>query len=233
MKVLQFGGGKDSLACLYLLKKQWDEITVVWMNTGTAFPEVTELMDQIRSTVPHFHEVKADVLTDIGIHGHPVDVLPIQSSNWGKLTTPDDGPLLRSYMDCCHNNFWTPLHRACMEMGATTIIRGQRVSEYYKSPVRHGDVINGITFEMPLEGWSEQDVFSFLSNAGVPIPKYYEYTNTSLDCWNCTAYLDAKRGQLNYMREHHPEKYAIVRADLRRIHASVKKHTDYLAEAAA
>jgi len=33
-EVLQLSGGKDSLACLYLLKPKWDDLIVAWVNTG-------------------------------------------------------------------------------------------------------------------------------------------------------------------------------------------------------
>jgi 3'-phosphoadenosine 5'-phosphosulfate sulfotransferase (PAPS reductase)/FAD synthetase len=49
--VLQFSGGKDSLACLLLLRPWWDRLTVMWVNTGAAFPETLELMEAVRSRV--------------------------------------------------------------------------------------------------------------------------------------------------------------------------------------
>jgi len=36
--VLQFSGGKDSLACLYLLKPRWHEIMVLWLSTPAVLP---------------------------------------------------------------------------------------------------------------------------------------------------------------------------------------------------
>ena len=46
---LQFSGGKDSLAVLYLCKEWWNKITVVWLNTGSAFPETIAQMEGIYS----------------------------------------------------------------------------------------------------------------------------------------------------------------------------------------
>lgn len=215
--VLQFGGGKDSLACLYLLRPVWDDIMVCWLNTGAAFPETENLMESIKALVPHFMEVRTDVLSDIGRNGWPVDVLPTAHTALGSACTSTPGLRLRSWADCCGENFWKPLDTKMREMGVTTIIRGQRAGEHYKSPIRDGHEEGGITYRFPLQDWSEDDVFAFLRKEGVEIPEYYAHTGTSLDCWNCTAFLDAKLGQLEYMRERHPEKHQVVRNMLREI----------------
>lgn len=214
---LQFGGGKDSLACLHLLRPQWDEILVTWMNTGAAFPETIEQMDAIAKLVPHFLEVKSDVLGDHQIRGWPVDVLPISHSEFGRMSTGERLPRLRAWSDCCSANFWFPLHQAMVDRGITRIIRGQRTSEKYKSPIRSGDVVDGIEYIFPLQDWTETQVFDFLLERGVDAPSYYEELITSLDCWSCTAYMDVKAAQLRYMEKRHPEKHAIVADRLRAI----------------
>jgi phosphoadenosine phosphosulfate reductase len=214
---LQFGGGKDSLACLHLLEECWDGLLVAWLNTGAAFPETIELMERVAGKVPHFLEVRTDVCTDIEARGWPVDVLPIAHSEPGRLSTGEKALKLRGWNDCCGANLWRPMHQVMVERRIKTIIRGQRLSEHYKSPVRSGDVIDGIEYVFPLEDWSEAEVFAFLRERGVEIPAYYEELNTSLDCWCCTAFLDAKAAQLHYMRKRHPEKHAIVQGKLREI----------------
>lgn len=214
---LQFGGGKDSLACLYLLREEWDSILVTWMNTGAAFPETIEQMRGIAKMVPHFMEVRADVLSDHEIRGWPVDVLPISHSEFGRMSSGEREPKLRAWSDCCSANFWFPLHEAMVERGIKKIIRGQRLSEKYKSPIRSGHVVDGIIYEFPLENWTEQQVFDFLKRNGVEIPAYYSELESSLDCWSCTAYLDVKDRQIDYLRKNHPEKYKIVRQRLAKI----------------
>jgi phosphoadenosine phosphosulfate reductase len=216
---LQFGGGKDSLAVLEVMRPELDEILVVWLNTGAAFPETLDLMARVSAEVPHFLEVRTDVLSDIAEHGWPVDVLPVAQSAIGKACMSTQGPLLRGWNECCAANFWRPLHNAMVERGITRIIRGQRNSEAYKSPVRDGMTLDGIEYVFPLQGWSEDEVFAFLKARGVEIPAYYAHTKSSLDCWNCTAFLDVKDNQLNYMRDHHPDKYAVVHGKLREIAA--------------
>jgi 3'-phosphoadenosine 5'-phosphosulfate sulfotransferase (PAPS reductase)/FAD synthetase len=79
--VLQFSGGKDSLACLFLLREQWDEMTVLWVNAGAAFPETVGLMEKIRALVPHFLEVRTNQPAQVAELGYPVDVLPLRNAN--------------------------------------------------------------------------------------------------------------------------------------------------------
>ncbi len=203
---------------------------MVWMNTGAAFPESLDLIDKIRRQVPHFVEVKADVLADVELNGHPVDVLPINSTALAQLWSGAKMKM-RPYTECCSANMWTPLAQKMKELGVTTIIRGQRIAEHYKSPLRDGAVIDGIKYEFPIQDWSDADVFAYLSREGVEIPGYYDYTGTSLDCWNCTAYLDAKLGQLKYMEQFHSEKHRIVKDNLTAIHAQITKELAPLNEA--
>lgn len=221
---LQVSGGKDSLATLHLMRPHWDDILVVWLNTGSAFPETHEQMVEIDALVPHFLEVRTDVRADIEAHGWPVDVLPISASPWGALIAgKEDTPRLRPWIECCARNFWLPLHNAMRERGITRVIRGQRTSEQYKSPVRSGTVIDGIEYVFPLEGWSEARVFAYLDEIGVKPPAYYGEVKSSLDCWLCTAYLDVKDAQIAYLKEHHPAKYEVVHGKLGEIAATVRE----------
>jgi phosphoadenosine phosphosulfate reductase len=226
--VLQFSGGKDSLACLYLNRHRWDDILVVWGNSGAAFPETVELMDEIRSTVPHFHEVKSDVLADIEQFGIPSDIVPVANTHFGGRIAGNTGLMVRSWVECCGRNLWGPMQAFMHECGATRIIRGQRNAEQYKSTIRDGDVIDGITYELPIQGWTDEQVFSYLKDSGVSVPAYYEYTGTSLGCWNCTAYLDEEVGRMKYMRKFHPQKYMHVVKDLWALESSVKGRMKHL-----
>lgn len=232
VEVLQFGGGKDSLACLFMLREKWPTLIVAWMNTGAAFPETIAQMECIRALVPNFVEIKADVLADIQEHGWPADVVPVRNTNWGKATTGEQGIRMRSWWHCCTRNFWVPMHAKMLELGATRVYRGQRNSEDYKSPIRSGAVLDGIEYVFPIEGWSERDVAKYLSANDVPVPDHYAYTAKSLDCWCCTAYLDAKVDQMRYLRSHHAERHAQVMPVMQRMHSAIDSAVRPLAAAA-
>jgi len=36
--ILQFSGGQDSIALLYLMEPFWEDLTVVWADAGDASP---------------------------------------------------------------------------------------------------------------------------------------------------------------------------------------------------
>lgn len=221
MRVLQFSGGRDSLACLHYMRAEWDDITVYWMNTGDAYPETIAQMKEIAALVPHFIEGRADVLKDIVENGLPTDVVPMNLTPIGKWLTDSYGTKVRAQFECCKVNMWMPIYNDMLRMGATEIIRGQLTAEKYKSPMRDGDVENGIVYRFPIQNWTKDDVDAFLNRIGVPIPSFYETSKTSLDCMHCTAYLDARVGQFEYLRKQYPKEYVSVIANIRRIRKDI------------
>ena len=224
---LQFSGGKDSLACLFLLRPYWDKLTVFWVNTSAVFPETLDIMNQVRAMVPHFIEIKSNALEDVEYNGFPVDILPETRTGFGRLVDGHTKPVMRLSSICCATNIWAPMLEAMKTFGATLIIRGQRVSETRKSPVKSGDVIDGVEYLFPIESWSAESVRGFL---GDRLPSHYRYTETSLDCWHCTAYLFENLGKWKYMREFHPEKLVHVRAKLFDLRSAVRRESAIIDE---
>lgn len=208
--VLQFSGGKDSLACLYLLQPFWDRVTVMWCNTGDTFPETRQQMQAIAATVPHFVEVRSDAKAQIEQCGWPVDILPVTRSVVGRAIDGHSMQMMQAYTACCGQNIWRPLDAAVRDMGATLIVRGQRTSEKMKSPIRSGAVYDGIEYWFPIEDWSEEDVFSYLRREKIPVPANYDHTGTSLDCMHCTAWENETDRTIRWMRDAHPAEHAEV-----------------------
>jgi 3'-phosphoadenosine 5'-phosphosulfate sulfotransferase (PAPS reductase)/FAD synthetase len=218
--VLQFSGGKDSLACLHLLESRWSEITVVWMNTGAAFPETIAQMEAVRALVPKFVEIKSS--QSIERDGYPADVLPIASTSMGQQFEGERTRRFQSRYSCCAAAQWIPMQQAMRDMGATVVIRGQKRADDRTNRIPSGTVIEGVRYEFPIEDWTDERVIDYLTSLGVELPANYQYMNTGLDCWNCTAYLDQNAGKFDYMREHHPDKYRHVRGVLTELTAAIK-----------
>jgi phosphoadenosine phosphosulfate reductase len=223
---LQFSGGKDSLACLFLLKDYWESITVVWVNTGAAFPETLKQMEFIKSIVPNFLEVNSNQPLSIEMNGYPSDVIDSWATPLGRLIDKSEIKKMQAPFDCCNTNLWQPMQRA-ME-GFTVIIRGQRNDEKKKSPIRSGYEENGTTYLFPLEDWTEEDVLGFLKKEGIPLPDNYNYFNSSLDCWSCTAYLKENIGKNEYMRILHPDLHEKRQFALKDIIDSVSTELDMM-----
>ena len=201
---LAFSGGKDSLACWYLYK---DKTPIVfWVNTGKAYPETIEIIERIRSQAAKFVEIKTNQDEQIAKYGIPSDIVPVDNTHeWMELT--GQKPVkVQSYLDCCWINKSKPLMDAVKQHGITELIRGQRLDETHKSTARHGSVVDGVTYLQPIEQWSEAQVFSFLATQG-EVPDHFKIKHSSLDCYDCTAYLTESADRVLWTKENHPKLY--------------------------
>lgn len=205
---LMFSGGRDSIACLELYRAYLDKITVIWVNTGASFPEIEEYMDELN--VPHFVEIRTNQPASLLENGHPVDILPINYSNIGQAVTSKKDIKLRTYFDCCAENQWIPAHLKINELGITCVIRGQRNNESHTNPIKSGEVIDGIEYVFPIETWSDTDVIEYLKSKNVEITERLSMPHSSLDCWNCTAYVASSKERFEYIKKHHPQRHEAV-----------------------
>ena len=208
--VLQFSGGKDSLACLYLLRDQWDDITVAHVNTGARFPEATAVIDRVRALVPHFVEIQGR--QSIAEHGWPVDLLPNVATAFARqLYKERDAVKFQLAQQCCAGTLWRPLWDAMREIGAKVVIRGTRFSDDAPPPVADGAVVEGIEYRFPIAHWTGEQVRDFLILKGVTPPSGDFSEDSSMDCWNCTAYLHHSAGRFKSLRKNYPERWAQVK----------------------
>ncbi|MEB2503656.1 phosphoadenosine phosphosulfate reductase family protein [Burkholderia sp. BCCIQ04A] len=228
--VLKFSGGKDSLACLYLLRPWWNRVTVLWANSGDPYPETVEQMRRIRELVSNFVEVPGPGY----IRGHaveqtfPADMVPWTATAIGRLCSPNAPSFkLHSTLECCAANVWAPMQNKIRELGADLVIRGEREAEAHRPPITNGvvDPQNGGTQLIPLRRWSKDDVFSYLRAQGVELPRQYAYGMGSLDCLHCTAHLAEAGGKLRYLRDFHPDVAVEYERRLRLIQSEQERHT--------
>ena len=74
---LQVSGGRDSIACLYLMRPYWDRVTVYWLDTGAAYPETVSLMQRICDMVAKARRNQGTmdlvVFPEYSLHGLSVD----------------------------------------------------------------------------------------------------------------------------------------------------------------
>ncbi|MCW3688669.1 phosphoadenosine phosphosulfate reductase family protein [Burkholderia cenocepacia] len=218
---LQFSGGKDSLACLYLLRPYWGLLTVMWSSRGDAYPEARELFEDVRGKVRDVIEVGGDEQwRAASINTWPVDSVPAPATWFGRMVEPSaDAYGLVNRYDCCLANAWRPMAQAIEAGGFDLVIRGQRDDEAKRVPFASGAADdNGRVYLLPIKRWTKSDVLTYLRRQGVEIPRQYEYGMGSLDCLHCTAYLDENGGKLRYLRDFHPKVAVEYERRLRLIH---------------
>lgn len=227
MRILEFSGGKDSIACLMLLKNEISEITVLWANSGDCFPETLEQMKKVKAICPNFIEVKGNQPKVIEEYGYPVDVLPVRNYAPIQELAQQERVKLQSFLECCYRSFLEPMHKKAIDLGATEVIRGQKLADHHKSPLKDGDVVAGITYRFPLQDWTDEQVLEFVKDSEL-LPAHYSEARTSLDCMSCTAYLAENQWKLPYLEKHHPDSGAEVRKRLGIIKAEVMRDMAHL-----
>lgn len=217
---LQFSGGKDSIAVLFLMKPFWDQLTVYHVASADPFPENVQMADKVRAMVPNFQYVLGRQQEVMSKYGYPSDLVPYSSTPFGRVHAGDRGlPMLDRYT-CCYESIMSPLQQAMHEDGITLIIRGQRNSDRHKSRLRSGDVSGGFEVLFPIEDWSDEQVLEYLRRNDIPVPRFYEDGAHGFDCMSCTAWLE--HGQGAYMKKHFPKQYASRQKRLSEMKAEIE-----------
>jgi phosphoadenosine phosphosulfate reductase len=201
MKILALSGGKDSMACLHLLRNYLD--CAIYVDTGKAYPETTAMI-QYAKTLISVITVKSDQDAQNQREGLPSDVVPIDWTREGQIFTGSKPVMIQNYLACCFENIGLPLFQKAKELRATVMVYGQRNEDKYKSAARDGDVIDGIIRCHPIEHWTTEDVLNYLE-ARMEIPPHYRISHSSLDCYDCTAYRGSSADRIEYTKELHPE----------------------------
>lgn len=204
---IAFSGGKDSLACWYLSKHL--NPVVLWVNTGTGYPETLEIVNEIKSQAFQFVEINSDKQKQNDEWGLPSDIVPIHFTNTGMQISGIKPIKVQSYLGCCYENIANPLMQKCKEIGITELIRGQRLDESYKSTAVNGSMVDGIKFLQPIETWTKQQVLDYLLNQRGSLPEHYSIDHSSLDCYDCTAFLEHSADRIAWTKQRHPDLYEI------------------------
>lgn len=223
---LNFSGGKDSLACLYLLRPFLEKyISVYWLNTGDGCPETLEVLQQVRQWVPHFIEVRSDVKAWRAVNGMPSDLVPAKGHAIAGLYGMSDTKVSNRF-DCCYANLMLPMHQRMVADGINMVIRGTKVSDTGRVPVvgwaGHYEVV------LPVMDWSHTEVFDYLEAVGAPKNAIYEHFKgiSAPECMGCTAWWDD--GKAGYLKARHPDELPRYRNQLQTIKRMLKSHIDDL-----
>jgi phosphoadenosine phosphosulfate reductase len=224
---LAFSGGKDSWACLWLLKEKNELGNVFWVNTGKAYPETLEQVEKAKGLCPEFIEVPVKKVENV----YPGDLVPISWTVLGQRMETPKPYAIQDRINCCAMHIAKPLFAAAQAHGVTHIISGQRADEKHRAAYSSGAVVEGFVHLFPLESWTEGDVMRYLETR-MEIPEHF-YTepgdlpgkgireHTSLDCYDCTAFHVETWHNRELLRRKHPNLYTEYLAKRRLVQTAV------------
>jgi phosphoadenosine phosphosulfate reductase len=179
--VLEFSGGRDSIAALLSLQPWPDNLHVVHLDTCDAPLEIQQIVKEVAGAFgKNFHLVRSSSYAVRAEFGHPS---PIVMSDKPQFT--DGVPLMQPQFECCLRTIMMPLHQRVLELGATMIIRGQRDSDSSKNPLEHLSVSEGIVYAYPVHDKIDSEIDVLCGNLR---PSFYDYTSDAPDCMTCTGY---------------------------------------------
>lgn len=223
--VLQFSGGKDSLATLLLLEKEVKsgEIVVAWANTGDAFPETLEQMQKVKEFCHTFIEVKgfqSEVIRDFGL---PSDLVPSESHVFTQNAfSIKDKVKIQSGVECCIRSHMMPMDEFVKANGFNRVYRGQKKSDTLKGGLFSGDIIDGVEYIYPIESWTDDDVYAYIKDSDL-LSEHYKVANTSMDCMHCTAFLNENIWKSDYLKQHHSNAYIETQKRFKTIYNAVQQ----------
>lgn len=222
---LQFSGGKDSMACLYLLRPYLDRITVYWVNAGDEFPETVAVIERCKSFIPNFVEVSSDSVAWREKHGVVSDLVPTDATPLAKIGG-FGSMLVSDRFACCFSNLMKPMYERMQADRITCVIRGQKLCDMPRVPFRSGDSQDGVEFFYPIEGWSNDDVFAYLRSVDAPIHPCYDFGSYGANCSTCTAWWN--ESQHEFRRVRHPEIHSKVLPVMAQLRGAIQSHWDAL-----
>lgn len=218
---IEFSGGKDSLAVLYLMREHLPEATVYFGDTGIVYPHVIafvhETCDRLGANLKVVRPpvAIADFQRDFGL---PSDIVPVECSPEMQpyLKTPV-GVRIQSPLSCCGAMLWEPLEAAIRADGVTTVVRGSKKADGHVGVPDGFTDATGVTYSSPIWDWSDDQVFAYLKEVGATLPPHYEEVNNSFDCYACTAFLthSAARQRLEWTRRNYPKLWPEIEMKMR------------------
>jgi 3'-phosphoadenosine 5'-phosphosulfate sulfotransferase (PAPS reductase)/FAD synthetase len=219
MKALAFSGGKDSMACLHLLRHELD--CAIYVDTGFTYPETQQMVAYACTLLP-VHRVRSDRQGQQRLNGLPSDVVPVEWTVSGQSITGKKATTIQSSLQCCYENLSKPLLDRAKSLGVTHLVYGQRHEEAYKAPSRHGDMVEGMIRLHPIEDWTTEQVFDYLATK-MTVPEHYRLTRSSLDCYDCPAYRRVSQDLHAWTKEKYPQFYAAYQLNCNAVYAAIQE----------
>lgn len=198
-----FSGGKDSLVALYLVLQQKPDVDVVFNNTGVEYPETRKFIIWL-----------ADQLNLRLTITKPVKSFWECISQFGWPNESKGGTSKKSKAHCCYYLKERPMQLSIREHRWLGLITGMLAIESRhrmltakgKGPCFHYKQWN-ICKIHPILWWTEEEVWQFIREQGLPYNPLYDQGMPRVGCMPCTAF-SGWEAQMSKMK---PELYKLVK----------------------
>lgn len=233
---IQFSGGKDSLAVLYLCRPILSDATVYFGDTGDVYPHMKAFVIQTCEKLGATLKIVPPPMAIAEYHkiaGLPSDIIPVEHTREMREFNKSTGTILQSNLSCCSFMLWHPLQRAMMTDGISIIYRGSKASDHHVGVADGYIDKTGIIYKSPLWKWPDEDVFSYLKSVDAEMPEHYSEVNNSFDCLNCTAYLTSAgaKERLEFTKRRYPAQWPGLEANLREVRDIVGREMENIRSA--
>ena len=228
---IQFSGGKDSLAVLHMLKPHTDEVTAYFCDTGDMYQHIKDLVVKTCENLNVKLKIvrpKMDIKDFHKENGLPSDIVPISKIEAMRDTFKNKGASLQGSVHCCSLMLWKPLHDAMIEDDIRVIVRGAKKADAHMS-VPDGFIDErGVKYKNPLWEMTDNEVFKYLRENNIELPKHYSEVNCSFDCVGCSAFLyeAGTPGRLAWTKKNLPERWEYLRARINTVRSVLEDETN-------
>jgi 3'-phosphoadenosine 5'-phosphosulfate sulfotransferase (PAPS reductase)/FAD synthetase len=225
---ISWSGGKDSTAVLHILRSYLRRpgVCVYTVDTGDLLPEMREHIQLFEDAIPNFVRIDTNVARWNIEYGLPSDLVPHSQHPVGQ-SMGESRIKLTSRYDCCYANLMWPLYERVKADGNTLLIRGTKRADMRQLPAQSGDAPDGIELWYPLLDWSHADVFAYLRDNGIPLPRLYDVMVNAPECARCTAWW--REGRAAYLAQHYPDLARDYQARLKAVAEEIGPSIDALA----
>lgn len=199
-----YSGGKDSTVLLDLCKPYRDRFTLVWINTGFAFPHIEEHVLNVAKDY-NFIEVGHDLMQTWDTYGLPVKVAPLEHLPQLKGAGAKK-PFMQPWIACCSRRMESAT-AALLKAGFTDLLTGQRAADGFKclSPIQND---KGLNIHAAIWNWSDEMIKHHITHNQLKLPAFSSDTDSSMECWICPYMPD--EGRMAFIKRRHPEYAAKV-----------------------
>lgn len=173
--VLTTSFGVQSAVMLHLVTTQIPDIPVIFVDTGYLFPATYSLAANLAE------RLKLNLKTYV-----PLQTAAQQEALHGKLWEKDLEGLDRYNLI----NKVEPMNRAVKELGATAWLSGlRRTQSSSRGQRKVVEAQNKVTKIYPIIDWNDRDVYTYLTENGLPYHPLWDQGYVSVGDWHSTKKL--------------------------------------------